>query len=61
MAEADAVDRHPPRHQPGDAQLDYVAEQVRAFCFMPRVLVIGSNCFTGSHVVDELLDDPTLR
>jgi dTDP-glucose 4,6-dehydratase len=25
---------------------------------MRRVVVIGSNCFTGSHVVDGLLDDP---
>lgn len=25
---------------------------------MRRIVVIGSNCFTGSHVVDGLLDDP---
>lgn len=25
---------------------------------MPRYAVIGSNCFTGSHIVDALLEDP---
>ncbi|MEX0775470.1 MAG: GDP-mannose 4,6-dehydratase [Phycisphaeraceae bacterium] len=28
---------------------------------MPTTVVIGSNCFTGAHIVDALLDDPSQR